>query len=370
MTRYTAIGTFDHAAPARAAVLLLQLGTPDEPTPAAVRRYLSEFLSDPRVVEIPRLAWLPILHGIILRTRPAQSARKYASVWTGEGSPLLVHTRRQASLLRGALGARGHDVEVAFAMRYGNPSIAKVLRELRERNVTRLLALPMYPQFSGSTTATAFDALGRELAGWRNQPEWRTVRGFHDDDGYLDALVASVRRAWERDGRAERLVMCFHGVPRRTLTLGDPYHCECQATGRQLAERLGLRPGEWLVTFQSRFGRAEWLQPYTEPTLRQLAASGVRSVDLICPGFIADCLETLEEIAIEGRQAFLDAGGQAFQYIECLNESPQFVDALATLAEQHLSGWPTRRLTEAQAAEQARLLAQRKQRALDLGASA
>jgi len=368
MTRYTAVGRFDHAAPARAAVLLLQLGTPEEPTPAAVRRYLREFLSDPRVVEIPRLAWLPILHGIILRTRPARSAHKYASVWTDEGSPLLVHTRRQASLLRGALGARGHDVEVAFAMRYGNPSIAAVLRDLRERNVTRLLALPMYPQYSGSTTATAFDALGRELAGWRNQPEWRIVRGFHDDDGYLDALVAAIRGAWERNGRSERLVMSFHGVPRRTLTLGDPYHCECLATGRQLAERLGLRDGEWVVSFQSRFGRAEWLQPYTEPTLRELAKSGVRSVDVVCPGFVADCLETLEEIAIEGRDAFVGAGGQAFRYIDCLNESPPFIDALAGLAERHLAGWPTRRLSEAQAAEQARLLAQRKQRALDLGA--
>ena len=369
MTRFSAATPFDHAAPARTAVLLLQLGTPDAPTPAAVRRYLREFLSDPRVVEIPRLAWLPILHGIILRTRPAKSARKYASVWTDEGSPLLVHTRRQASLLRGALGERGHDVEVAFAMRYGNPSVATVLRELRQRNVTRLLALPLYPQYSASTSATALDALGRELAGWRNLPEVRSVRGFHDHDGHLEALAASVRRAWERNGRADRLVMSFHGVPQRTLALGDPYHCECLASGRQLAERLGLRAEQWVVTFQSRFGRAEWLRPYTEPTLRQLAQAGVRSVDVVCPGFVADCLETLEEIAIEGRQAFLDAGGQVFHYIECLNESAPFIDALAGLAEQHLCGWPTLRLTEAQAAGQARMLALRKQRARDLGAS-
>jgi sirohydrochlorin ferrochelatase len=206
MTRLPASRS-DRAAPARTAVLLLQLGTPDEPTPAAVRRYLREFLSDPRVVEIPRLAWLLILHGVVLRTRPAKSARKYASIWTDEGSPLLVHTRRQAVLLRGALGARGHDVDVAFAMRYGNPSIAAVLRELRGRGVARLLALPLYPQYCASTTATAFDALARELAGWRDQPELRMVRDFHDDPGYLDALVDRVRRAWERDGRAERLVM-------------------------------------------------------------------------------------------------------------------------------------------------------------------
>jgi ferrochelatase len=341
MTRLPASRS-DRAAPARTAVLLLQLGTPDEPTPAAVRRYLREFLSDPRVVEIPRLAWLLILHGVVLRTRPAKSARKYASIWTDEGSPLLVHTRRQAVLLRGALGARGHDVDVAFAMRYGNPSIAAVLRELRGRGVARLLALPLYPQYCASTTATAFDALARELAGWRDQPELRMVRDFHDDPGYLDALVDRVRRAWERDGRAERLVMSFHGVPERTVTLGDPYQRECLAGARRLAARLGLRDDQWLVTFQSRLGRARWLQPYTEPALRELAASGVGSVDVICPGFVADCLETLEEIAIEGRRAFLEAGGREFRYIDCLNESPAFIDALAGLAERHLSGWPTR----------------------------
>jgi ferrochelatase len=332
----------EHAAPAGTAVLLLQLGTPDEPTTAAVRRYLREFLSDPRVVEIPRVAWLPILHGVVLRTRPAQSARKYASVWTDEGSPLLVHTRRQTALLRGALGERGHDVEVAFAMRYGNPSIPAVLRELRQRGVARLLVLPLYPQYCASTTATAFDALARELAGWRDLPALRMVRDFHDDAGYIDALAARVRAAWERDGRADRLVMSFHGVPERTVALGDPYYSECLAGARALADRLGLRDGEWLVTFQSRLGRARWLQPYTEPALRELAASGVGSVDVLCPGFVADCLETLEEIAIEGRHAFLEAGGRTFNYIDCLNESPAFIAALADLAERNLSGWPTR----------------------------
>jgi len=340
VTRYSSASHFDHAAPARTALLLVQLGTPDAPTPAAVRRYLREFLSDPRVVELPRGLWLPILHGLVLRLRPAQSARKYASIWSEEGSPLLVHTRRQATLLRGALGALGHQLEVAFAMRYGNPSIPAVLRELRERNLARLLVLPLYPQYAASTSATALDAVGRELAGWRNLPELRMVRGFHDHDGYIDALAAHLRRAWERDGRAERLVMSFHGVPRRTLELGDPYHDECLATGRRLAERLGLRPHEWLLTFQSRFGRAEWLRPYTEPSLRELAASGVRSVEVICPGFVADCLETLEEIAIEGRRAFLEAGGREFRYLGCLNESPEFIGALASIARQHLSGWP------------------------------
>ncbi len=370
MTRYTAARGFDHAAPARTAVLLLQLGTPDAPTPAALRRYLREFLSDPRVVEIPRLAWWPILHGIVLRTRPAKSARKYASIWTPEGSPLLVQTRRQASLLRGALGARGHDVEVAFAMRYGGPSIPAALRELRERNVARLLALPLYPQYAGSTTASAFDALARELSGWRNLPALRTVRGFHDDDGYLDALAAGVRRAWERDGRGERLVMSFHGVPRRTLSLGDPYHCECLATARLLAARLGLGPDRWVVTFQSRFGRAEWLRPYTEPTLRELARSGVGSVDVICPAFVADCLETLEEISIEARRAFLEAGGKTFRYIACPNDAPPFIDALAGLAERNLAGWPTCRPDASGAAELAGCLERRRARALERGARA
>lgn len=339
MTRYSSASHFDHAAPARTALLLVQLGTPDAPTPAAVRRYLREFLSDPRVVELPRALWLPILHGLVLRLRPAQSARKYASIWSEEGSPLLVHTRRQATLLRGALGALGHQLEVAFAMRYGNPSIPAVLRELRERNLARLLVLPLYPQYAASTSATALDAIGRELAGWRNLPELRMVRGFHDHDGYIDALAAHLRRAWERDGRAERLVMSFHGVPRRTLELGDPYHDECLATGRRLAERLGLRPHEWLLTFQSRFGRAEWLQPYTDKTLATLGRDGVRRVDVVAPGFTADCLETLEELAMEGRATFLGAGGKEFHYISALNEHPRWIDALGRIALENLGGW-------------------------------
>ena len=242
---------------------MVQLGTPAAPTAAALRPYLAQFLGDPRVVEIPRLLWWPILHGIILNTRPAKSARKYASVWTDEGSPLMVHSVRQSKLLRGALGERGHDIEVALAMRYGEPSIASVLEGLRERGVVRLLVLPMYPQYSASTTATVFDEIGRVLRGWRNLPEVRWIRGFHDDAGYVDALAQRLRAAWARDGRGERLVMSFHGVPRRTLELGDPYHCECHATARLLAERLGLARGEWVVTFQSRFGKAQWLQPYT-----------------------------------------------------------------------------------------------------------
>lgn len=368
MARIPPPPAFDHAARSRTAVLVVQLGTPAAPTAAALRPYLAQFLGDPRVVEIPRLLWWPILHGIILNTRPAKSARKYASVWTDEGSPLMVHSVRQSTLLRGALGERGHDIEVALAMRYGEPSIESVLGGLRERGVVRLLVLPMYPQYSASTTATVFDEVARVLRGWRNLPEVRWVRNFHDDAGYVDALAAQVRRAWEREGRGERLVMSFHGVPRRTLELGDPYHCECHATARLLAERLGLARGEWIVTFQSRFGKAQWLQPYTEPTLEQLARDGVRTVDVVCPGFVADCLETLEEISMEARGAFLGAGGAAFRYIPCLNDAPSFVEALAGLVERQTAGWPTRALGQEDAVRRDRALADRRERAVALGA--
>jgi ferrochelatase len=347
---------------------MVQLGTPAAPTAAALRPYLAQFLGDPRVVEIPRLLWWPILHGIILNTRPAKSAKKYASVWTDEGSPLMVHSVRQSRLLHAALGERGHDLEVALAMRYGEPSIESVLGDLRARGVTRLLLLPMYPQYSASTTATVFDEVARVLRGWRNLPEVRWVRSFHDDAGYVEALAAQVRRAWERDGRGERLVMSFHGVPRRTLELGDPYHCECHVTARLLAERLGLARGEWIVTFQSRFGKAQWLQPYTEPTLEQLARDGVRTVDVVCPGFVADCLETLEEISMEARSAFLGAGGSTFRYIACLNDAPAFVDALAGLVERQTSGWPTRALAPEEAVRSERALLERRARAMELGA--
>ncbi|HYF58241.1 MAG TPA: ferrochelatase [Burkholderiaceae bacterium] len=369
MARYSSPDGFDHALRPRTAVLLVQLGTPAAPTAAALRPYLRQFLGDPRVVEIPRLVWWPILNGLILNTRPAKSAHKYASVWTEEGSPLMVNSRRQATLLQGALGERGHDVEVALAMRYGEPSIESVLGSLRERNVTRLLVLPMYPQYAGSTTATAIDEIGRVLRGWRNLPELRWIRSFHDDAGYVEALADRVRRAWERDGRAERLVMSFHGVPRRTLELGDPYHCECHVTARLLAERLGLSRDQYVVTFQSRFGKAQWLQPYTEPTLQRLAREGTKSVDVICPGFVADCLETLEEIAMEAKTAFLEAGGRGFRYIGCLNDAPAFVDALAGLVETHTAGWPSRALSAEASVERDRALVQRRARAVELGAA-
>jgi len=369
MSRFTSAADFDHATPARTGVLLIQLGTPDAPKPGAVRRYLKEFLSDPRVVEIPRLAWWPILNGIILNTRPRKSAAKYAQIWTEDGSPLAVYTARQAKMLRGYLGERGLDLEVAHAMRYGNPSIPQVLRELRERNVTRLLVLPLYPQYAGSTTATGMDAVWAELSTWRNLPETRTVRSFHDYPPYIDALVERVRASWTDEGPPDRLVMSFHGVPRRTLLLGDPYHCECLVTGRLLAQRLGLPQDRCLVTFQSRFGRAEWLQPYTDRTLEKLGREATGRVDVVCPGFVSDCLETLEEISIEGRRTFIEAGGKEFRYIPCLNDHPAFVGALASLVQQHMGGWPALSPGPEAAAAGERALAERRQRAVALGAS-
>lgn len=336
-----------HGAASRTAVLLVNLGTPAAAEASAVRAYLRQFLSDPRVVEIPRAVWAPILHGVILRLRPRQSARKYAQIWTPQGSPLLVHSREQATLLRGYLGERGIDVEVALAMRYGEPSIPAVLDELAARRCERILVIPMYPQYSGTTTASALDALFDHWRHVRNVPEVRWVRHFHDDAGYIAALRDSVRAHWQRHGRAQdsggKLVMSFHGVPRRTLDLGDPYHCECRKTARLLTEALGLRDDEVVVTFQSRFGRAEWLQPYTAPTLAQLARDGVHTVDILCPGFPADCLETLEEIAMEGRDTFLAAGGREYRYIPCVNAAPAFIHALAGLATTHLQGWPVAR---------------------------
>ncbi|HUJ87135.1 MAG TPA: ferrochelatase [Burkholderiales bacterium] len=328
----------EHAGVARDGILLVNLGTPAAPTPGAVRRYLAEFLSDPRVVEIPRALWLPVLYGVILTLRPARSAPKYAEIWTPEGSPLAVHTARQAALLRARLGAQAP--EVVHAMRYGEPGVGAGLDRLRAAGCDRILVVPLYPQYAASTTASTCDAVGAWLARTRNLPELRFVKHYHDDPRYVAALAAGVRRHWDAHGRGERLVMSFHGLPRFTLERGDPYHSECQATGRLLAQALDLAPDQYLVTFQSRFGRAEWLQPYTEPTLIALAQQGIGRVDVVCPGFVADCLETLEEIGIGARQAFLTSGGREFQLVPCLNEAPEWIDALAAICAAH--GWAPR----------------------------
>jgi len=329
-----------HDGAERTAVLLVNLGTPDAPTAPALRRYLAEFLSDPRVVEIPRLLWWFILHGVILRVRPRKSAAKYASIWTDEGSPLAVWTAKQAVLLAGYLGERGAPVLVRHAMRYGEPSVASRLDALKAEGATRILVLPLYPQYAAATTASVFDAVYAWAAQVRRVPELRFVNHYHDDGGYIAALAKRIEDHWQVHGRPDRLVLSFHGVPERTLHLGDPYHCECQKTARLLRERLSLKPDQVLVTFQSRFGRARWLEPYTEPTLVALARSGVKRIDVACPGFTSDCLETLEEIAQEARHAFLQAGGREFRYIACLNDQHEWITALSAIAMRHLQGWP------------------------------
>ena len=360
---------YTHGTVARSAVVLVNLGTPDAPTAPAVRRYLKQFLSDPRVVEIPRLVWWFILNLIILPFRSGQSAKKYASIWTKDGSPLKIHTQQQASLLGGALAERGHDgVAVAMAMRYGSPSLPEVLAQLKREGCERIAILPAYPQYSGTTTGSIYDAVFSHYATVRNVPELRFIKQYHEHATYIAALRDSVLAHWASHGRPDKLVMSFHGVPKRTLLLGDPYHCQCLKTARLLAEQLNLGKEQYMVTFQSRFGKAEWLQPYTAPTLIALAQQGVKRVDLLCPGFTSDCLETLEEIAMEAKHDFLTAGGQQFHYIACLNASPAWIAGMADIAEENMVGWPTqttaaRRAADQRAGEQARAAA------LALGAS-
>jgi protoporphyrin/coproporphyrin ferrochelatase len=353
---------FAHGQAPRTAVLYCNLGTPDDPTPSAVRRYLAEFLADRRVVEIPRVIWWPLLHGLILPFRSARSAAKYASIWTPDGSPLKLWTDKQAKLLQGWLGEHGHRVAVRYAMRYGSPSIASQLDALKAEGATRILVVPAYPQYSATTTASVVDAVTAWSARVRSLPELRFVNRYHDERAYVQALARRIERHWREHGRGDHLVMSFHGVPERTLHLGDPYHCECQKTARMLAAHLGLESKQYTVSFQSRFGKAKWLEPYTEPTLRALARGGAARVDVVCPGFTADCLETLEEIAMEGRQAFLSSGGKELQYIPCLNDDPAWIAALGAVTERHLAGWPTREEPDAQA------LAASRERAAAMGA--
>ena len=331
---------YTHGQPARTGVLLVNLGTPEAPTAGALRPYLKQFLSDPRVVEIPRAIWWLILNGIILNTRPKKSAEKYASIWTADGSPLKVHTEKQAKLLKGWLGEHvSSPMQVEYAMRYGSPSIPDTLARMKANGCDRILMLPAYPQYAASSTATAHDMAFAWLQGVRNQPALRTVKHYHDHPGYIQALASNIRDYWQMHGRPDVLVMSFHGVPRYTLDKGDPYHCECQKTGRLLAETLGLDAHQFRLSFQSRFGRAEWLTPYTDKTLETLGREGVGRVDIVAPGFTADCLETLEELAMEGRETFLTAGGKDFHYIPALNEHPRWIDALGQIALENLGGW-------------------------------
>jgi ferrochelatase len=346
MPRYRSEPPFAHDRAPKIGVLLVNLGTPDAPTSGAVRRYLAQFLADPRVVEIPAAIWKPLLHGLILQSRPRKSAAKYAKIWTKDGSPLLVHSMRQRTLLRGALGERlkalglpSDFCPVELGMRYGNPSIGSAIDALRAAGAEKVLVFPLYPQYAASTTGTAFDAVAEHMAAVRWVPGLRFVDAFARDRGYIRALARVVNDYWMKHGRPDHLVLSFHGLPRRTLELGDPYHCHCHTTARLLARELGVADAQWSLAFQSRFGQAQWLQPYTRDKLVALAKGGTRRVDVFGPGFVADCLETLEEIGIEGRALFEKAGGTELRAIPCLNGHPAWIAALTDLALANLQGW-------------------------------
>ena len=334
---------FKHGTQLKTGILLLNLGTPDAATPSAIRHYLRQFLSDTRVVEIPKIVWWFILNCIILVVRPKKTAKKYASVWMPEGSPLRVYTERQTQLLRGYLGEKiSAPVRIEFAMRYGNPSMQSAIHAMCDAGCENILLLPLYPQYAASTTASTMDELGRIMRKIRNVPGVRLVRSFHDHPAYISAVVKNVQSSWMKNGplnfATDKLLMTFHGLPKVHLTNGDPYHCQCHKTARLIAEGLGIKKDDYVVTFQSRFGAQEWLQPYTDKTLEKLGQQGVARIDVICPGFAADCLETLEEIADEGRETFLHAGGKVFNYVPVCNDSEPFIHALAAVTMQHLQG--------------------------------
>ncbi|WP_290653263.1 ferrochelatase [Aquisalimonas sp.] len=339
--RYTAKAGFRHDDTPRLGVVIANLGTPDAPTTPALRKYLAQFLADPRVIELPRIVWRTILHGIVLRTRPKRSAAAYREVWSDDGSPLLVTGLAQTRGIAERLTQRLQGpVAVELGMRYGSPSIAAALQALRDKGAERLVVLPLYPQYSGTTTASTFDALADELKRWRWIPELRFIGQYHDDERYIRCLVNSIREHWEEHGTGEKLLFSFHGTPKRYLLDGDPYHCQCRKTARLVAEALALPDDAWMVSYQSRFGNEEWLKPYTDETVDELGKTGVKRLDVVCPGFSADCLETLEEIEGENAEYFEQAGGEELRYIRCLNDRADHLDMLTSLLMEHVQGWP------------------------------
>lgn len=353
MQDYLGLPEFEHGSTARRGVLLVNLGTPEAPTPGAVRKFLAEFLWDPRVVEAPRWLWWLALHGVILRVRPGKSAHAYQQIWTPQGSPLLLHCREladrlQASLHQELIAGKTPDIpnrstpqapaRVALAMTYGSPSIADTLLQMQREGVRQLLVLPLYPQYSGTTTAAVFDRVTRALQLWRWVPELRFITQYHDEPTYVSALARSIEQHWRTHPR-QHLIFSFHGVPQRYLTAGDPYYCQCQKTARLVCEQLGLGADDWSVSFQSQVGREEWLRPYTNELLVRYAQGEHRHVTLVCPGFATDCLETLEEIVIRNRELFLAHGGLGYDYVPALNASDAHVNLLAELVLRHTQGW-------------------------------
>jgi ferrochelatase len=336
--KYIGQTDYDHeGASPRQGILLCNLGTPDAPRPAELRRYLKEFLSDPRVVEIPRLLWWMILNLIILRIRPRRSAKLYQSVWTEAGSPLMLYSQGQVAAVKQRLAEKYGDIPVVLGMRYGNPSMASAIKQLTDQNVRDIIVLPLYPQYAGATTGSTFDAIAKTFTKLRWVPELQFINGYHKSEGYLDALCTTIKRHIEQHGQPDKFVFSYHGTPERYLKNGDPYHCFCHQTTRLVREKLGFDEGQVMTTFQSRFGREPWLQPYTDKTLEQLPEDGVKHVAVICPGFSSDCLETIEEINMEARESFIESGGEHFHYIPCLNDDPVHIDALVSILEKRLS---------------------------------
>ena len=369
MPTFQSTPNYEHGLAEALGILVVNLGTPDAPTPAAVRRYLAEFLWDPRVIESPRLIWWLALHGVILRIRPARSARAYSKIWTEDGSPLLIHTADIAAQLRDVLSARlSGNVHVALGMSYGNPSLCSALDELHAAGARRIVVLPLYPQYSGTTTASVFDAVTALLGKRRWLPELRFINHYHDAAGYIAALTSSIRDYWDRDGRGDKLLFSFHGLPQKTITDGDPYHCQCLKTARLVARSLELEDAEWTVTFQSRVGREEWVRPYTDETIAELGRNKMQRLDVVCPGFAVDCLETLEEIELQYAELFVKSGGGSLRYIPSLNARDDHIAFLGRLIEKHIGGWPESS-TDWSASEDARERDRERQRALAMGAA-
>lgn len=365
MSKYKGKMDYVHGDDTCLGVLIVNLGTPDAPTVRAIRKFLAEFLWDPRVVEMPRILWWLILHTAVLPMRPRKKVESYVKIWTEEGSPLLVIGKKQESALQATLQEScAGRVKVVLAMRYGQPSIASALQVLQENNARRILVFPMYPQYSASTAASTFDELAKQFERLRWIPEVRMINCYGAEPEYIHACAERISSYWENHPRSQKLLFSFHGLPKRSLLQGDPYHCECHQTARLIAEQLGLGDSDWMLTFQSRFGMTEWLQPYTDKALKKLPSEGIKSVDVFCPGFSADCIETLEEIDMQNHEIFLSSGGKSFNYIPALNDTHTHIQALVQIISRHIQGWPecTQRPKSPEERETAR------QRALHLGA--
>ena len=339
MATFIGNSEFKHGTKLRIGVLLSNLGTPDKPQRKELRVYLKEFLSDPRVIETPKLIWQVILNGIILNTRPQKSAKNYQKVWTDDGSPLLVILNKQKKLTQDLLGKENLEIEFAVGMRYGNPSIEKGLEELREKNCNKIIVLPMYPHYCAATTGSTFDAVTNTMQKWRWVPSLRFISTYHDHPDYIKALANSIQKHWDEHGKPDKILFSYHGIPKKYFTKGDPYHCLCSKTTRLVREQMGLSDEIAMTTFQSRFGPQEWLQPYTDKTVEKLAKDKVEHLQIVAPGFSADCLETIEELDGENREIFEEHGGKKFSYIPCLNDQSDHINLIGALIKNELQGW-------------------------------